>query len=116
MKNEKNLNTHYLSLSYNFLIRNKELHYLFFLIEIIFIFLQILQIYFNKYESIKSENIKLYSVITPLIISIKKFDISIQFGLYIIIILLLTFFGFILKFMHLKKNKVFGIIINFNGL
>ena len=67
MKNVNNLNIHYLSLSYNFLISSKVLHCLFFLIEIVTVFLEILQIYFNKYESVKSDNIKIYSFITPLI-------------------------------------------------
>ena len=78
MINGNNKNTHYLSLSYNFLISNKEFHYLFFLIEIVFITLQILQIYYNKYESAKSENIKIYSFIIQLIRVIKKLKISIQ--------------------------------------
>ena len=85
MINENNRTTHYLSLSYNFLIKSKGFHYLFFLIEIIFISLQILQIYYNKYESFMSENIKIYFFITQLIIVIKKLKTAIQFLIYIII-------------------------------
>ena len=116
MINGNNKNTHYLSLSYNFLISNKEFHYLFFLIEIVFITLQILQIYYNKYESAKSENIKIYFFITQLIRVIKNLKISIQFSIYFIIIILITFFRLLIKFVYLSQNKFFGFIINLNEI
>ena len=116
MINENNRNTHYLSLSYNFLIKGKGFHYLFFLTEIVFISLQILQIYYNKYESAKSENIKMYFFITQLIIVIKKLKTAIQFLIYIIIIILITFFGLLIKFIYLSQNKFFGLIINLNEI
>ena len=116
MINENNGNTHYLTMSYNFLISNKGSHYLFFLTEIVFIFLQILQIYYNKYESAKSENIKIYFFIAYLIRAIKKLNIPIQFLIYIIIIILLTVFRLLLKFKYLSQNKFFGLIINLNEI
>ena len=116
MINGNNLNSHYLSMSYHFLNIHKGFYYLFFLTEIVFIFLQILQIYCNKYESAKSENIKIYFFIILLIKSIKKLNISIQFLIYVIIIILITVFGLLLKFMYLSKNKFFGIIINLNEI
>ena len=63
----KIMDTHYLSLSYNTLITHKIIHYILFLIEVTSIFLQVLEIYNNEFKSLKSENTKIFSYITPLI-------------------------------------------------
>ena len=62
MKNNKIMNAHYLSFSYNSLITHKVIHYILFILEITSIFLQILEIYYNDYKSLKSENIKYFHI------------------------------------------------------
>ena len=63
----KIMDTHYLSFSYSSLITHKIIHYILFLIEVTSIFLQVLEIYNNEFKSLKSENTKIFSYITPLI-------------------------------------------------
>ena len=116
MKNNKILYTHYLSFSYNSLIKHKVIHYILFLIEIVSIFLQIFEIYYNDYKSLISENIKIFSYITPLIQSIKKLNIAIQFLLYIIIIILIIIFSILFNYLNLSRNIVWDIIINLNEI
>ena len=117
MKNEnKLLKTHYLNFSYECLISHKVIQYILFLIEVGSIFLQILEIYYNEYKSLKSDNIKIFSYITPLIRSIKKINIVIQFLIYVIIIILITMVCVILNFLNLSKNIFWTIIVNINEI
>ena len=117
MKNEnKLLKTHYLNFSYECLISHKVIQYILFLIEVGSIFLQILEIYYNEYKSLKSDNIKIFSYITPLIRSIKKINIAIQFLIYVIIIILITMVCVILNFLNLSKNIFWTIIVNINEI
>jgi hypothetical protein len=112
----KIMDTHYLSFSYSSLITHKIIHYILFLIEVTSIFLQVLEIYNNEFKSLKSENTKIFSYITPLIQSINKINIAISFLIYIIIILLITIFSILFNNLNLSKNIVWDIIINLNEL
>ena len=116
MKDRQFQNTHYLSFCYNSLITNKIIHGFLFLIEIVSIFLQIIEIYYNDYKSLKSEKIKIFSYISPTIKSIIKLKIIYQFLIYILIILIPTVSSFILNNFNFQKNKFLDVIINLNEI
>ena len=112
MKNNKVQNTHYLSLSYSSLISNKVLHNFLFLIDVVILLLQILEIYYNQYKSLKADDFKYMSFISKIIQSINKLKIEFQFIIYIIIIIIETGFSFVLNNFNLSKNKFWSVIIN----
>ena len=116
MKHNTIHNTHYLSFSYNSLITHKVIHYILFFIEIVSIFLQIYEIYFNKYKSLKLGHIKTFSYISPLIISIQKLNIAIRFLLYMLLIILLILSNLSLNYLNLSKNIFWNIMINLNEI
>ena len=112
MKNNKAQHTHYLSFTYKCLITNKIIHCILFLAEIVFIFLQILEIHYNSYKSLNNSAIKIFSFITPVIKCLNKLNIYIKFAIYIIIIIIETIFSYIPNYISLSKNKFWNIMIN----
>ena len=116
MKNKKIQNSHYLSISYGSLISNKIIHYILFLIEVFSIFLQIVEIHYNSYKSIKTEKIKVFSFITPIIMALNKIKPGIKFVIYLLIILFETICTFLPNYLILSKNKFWLVIINLNEI
>ena len=71
MNDDKIINSHYLSISYQILTKNKIIHFFLFLFEICLIFLQLLEIYVDDFK-ILDINKEHFSPLTYLIIQVNK--------------------------------------------
>ena len=116
MNHEKIMNSHYLSISYKTLIKNKRVHHILFLIEVFIIFLQIIEIYYNDFKSYKVEEVVIFNplnLILKLMIQIPNYLILI---LYFLIIMFIIINNYILNVFILEINFYIKIIVNINEL
>ena len=116
MKVNKIQNTHYLILSYNSLIKNKIVHIFLFLMDVCILLLQILEIYYNHYKSLCASDFKSFSFISLIMKDLNKLKIGIKFAIYISLIIIETFFGYILNNFNLTMNSFWIVVINFKEL
>ena len=111
MKHEKIVITHYLKLSYKVIITNRIVHYALFLLEVCLILIQILEIYCNNFHFYNTNDIIYFNPLTKLLLNNKLSD-SINFIIYVLIILFIIINSYILNISIIKPNKFIGIIIN----
>ena len=116
MKVNKIQNTHYLILSYNSLIKNKIVHIFLFLMDVCILLLQILEIYYNHYKSLCASDFKSFSFISLIMKDLNKLKIGIKFAIYISLIIIETFFGYILNNFNLTMNSFWIVVINLNEI
>ena len=116
MKVNKIQNTHYLILSYNSLIKNKIVHIFLFLMDVCILLLQILEIYYNHYKSLCASDFKSFSFISLIMKDLNKLKIGIKFAIYISLIIMETFFGYILNNFNLTMNSFWIVVINLNEI
>ena len=108
--------SHYLSISYKALIKNKIFHYIFFILECYLIMLQILEIHCNNYHSFIRNNIISFSPITKLLIVINAFPNHITIISYSSIIIIATICIYIPNILKLRLNIFTKILINITDL
>ena len=85
MKNKKLFKSHYLSISYKILITNNIVHYIFSILESVFMLNKLLEIYLNDFKPIKSENAFKLSPLTTLILKTQKLPEIVNFIVYLLI-------------------------------
>ena len=110
------ISTHYLSLSYQSLINGKIIHFFIFLIDISFVFLQILEIYYNDYNSFNIINKNYLNPLTYLELEINKLSNLIKTIIYPIIIIIIVINSYIFNNYRLKINKLIKIMINISEI
>ena len=116
MKKKYVINTHYLSISYKVIIKNRLVQFLLFLAEIYLLLLQIMEIFLNDFVSYRTNNIVSFSPLTKIIYAISKFPIGVNFFIYIMIIICLLVNYKILNSYKLKSNIFISITINISEL
>ena len=114
---EKNIkNSHYLSISYKILINSKIVLFFIFLLDILSIFLQLIEIYYNEYQLNDIKKIINFSPLTKFLIIINTLPILIKFIIYVIIILTILIISYIFNNYRFKKNLFIIIILNCSEL
>ena len=116
MKNEKRIISHYLSISYKLLIKNKVIQALFFLFENLLIIAQIIDIYSNDFKIHITNNTNIFSPLTNLIIAVKILSIILNFIIYFSIIIILIISYFVLNILRSKENTFNRVLINITEL
>ena len=110
------MNMHYLSITYQVIITNRIIHYIFFFLEMYLLLLQFLEIYCNNFKSYITEDVISFTPLTKIMLIINKLPIIIKNLIYIIIMAFSIIINYILNFFRIKINKFIGIIINVNEL
>ena len=85
----KKIINHYLSISNKVLIKNKIIHKFFYLIEISTLFLQIIEIFYYKFNVINRNIIVYFSPFAYLCFQLNKISEPIKSLLYLIIIIII---------------------------
>ena len=116
MKNKKLFKSHYLSISYKILITNNIVHYIFSILESVFMLNKLLEIYLNDFKPIKSENAFKLSPLTTLILKTQKLPEIVNFIVYLLIILLLIINNYVLNNYKVKINIMTEIMVNIGEL
>ena len=117
MKGKKEIiNNHYLSMSYKVLINNEIIHSFLFLIEQSFIFLQILEIYYNDFNIFNNDNTIYICPFTYLLIKLNKLPLALKNILYTIIIIIIMINSFIFNFYRIRINLFSKIMINISEI
>ena len=116
MKNDKKIISHYLSISYEILIKHKFYHCLFFILEIATIFLQIIEIYYYEFNTSNLDNIKNFSPFIYLLFKINKLQETIKSIIYLIIIFIIIINYFVLNIYRFAINTFIKIIVNLSEL
>ena len=117
MNNEKKMNSLYLSISYKTLVNNIVVHHILFLVEVLIIFLQIIEIYYNDFKSYKEEKIMIFNPLNLILKLIIKLPNYILFIIYLIIIIIIIIINFyILNTFRITINFYIKIITNINEL
>ena len=109
---KKKINSHYLSISYKSLINNKIIHHILFIIEIFLLTIQLIEIYYNDYNTFIKTDIKILSPLTLIIINIDKLSIKFNFIIYFVIISIIVISYFLLNIFRFKINCFIIIIVN----
>lgn len=109
---KKKINSHYLSITYKSLINNKIIHHILFIIEIFLLTIQIIEIYYNDYNTFIKADIKILSPLTLIIININKLPIKFNFIIYFVIISIIVISYFLLNIFRFKINCFIIIIVN----
>ena len=110
------IRTHYLSISYQSIINGTIIHFFIFLIDISFVFLQILEIYYNDYNSFNIINKNYFNPLTYLELEINKLSDLIKTIIYPIIIIIIVINSYIFNNYRLKINKLIKIMINISEI
>ena len=115
MNDDKIINSHYLSISYQILTKNKIIHFFLFLFEICLIFLQLLEIYIDDFK-ILDVNKHHFNPLTYLIIQVNKLSPIINFLIYTIIIVVIIINFYIFNYLILNINLASKVMINLSEL
>ena len=115
MKNDKRIINHYLSISNKVLLKNKFIHSFAYLIEIITIFLQIVEIYYYEFNPPNKDNKNYFSPFTSFIFELNKLSESIKSIIYFIFIVIVCINSIILNFI-IKPNFYVKIMINLSEI
>ena len=114
MKNGKAINSHYLSISCKTLVKNIIIHYIFFLVELYYLFFIILDIYSKDFNI--NQVAELNSPFLFLIIMIIQLPMELRFIIYFVIMLLIIAIYFILNFRKVKSNIIVQVLVNLTEL
>ena len=112
MESYKKIKTHYLSISCKMLLSKQIIHIFLFLLEIIFIFIQIIEIYCNNHKLNNFENKLSFMPISSFLIVIKSIPKIINTIIYDILILIILIYYFIFNNCRVKNNNFILIMIN----
>ena len=116
MKDNKIIISHYLSLSHSMLIKNKIIHSFLFTLEILFILLQIIEIYCNEYNLYNNKNKVLTSPISNFLMILNKLPIRINAIIYIALILIIYILINCFYLLKIEKNLFIKIVVNISEL
>ena len=110
MKDDKIIKTHYLSISQKFLVNKIVIHFLLFLIEIILIFLQMIEIDYNTYKGVAKKY--MFRPLSSLLIKINNLPIIINILIYDILIVFILVNYYIFNNYRIGNNIYVKIMIN----
>ena len=110
MKDDKIIKTHYLSISQKYLVNKIVIHFFLFLIEIILIFLQMIEVDYNNHK-IPGKKF-LGTPISNLLAKINNFPNVIKTLVYDIIIIFILVNYFIFSYYRIENNIYVKIMIN----
>ena len=110
MKNK--INTHYLSMSYKSLVNNKIIHHILFIIEAYLIIIQIIEVYYNDFNTYIKKDTKIFCPLTFIIINVDKLPNSFKFIIYFVIISIISINYYFLNNFRFKINCFIIVIIN----
>ena len=116
MINDKKMVSHYLSISYQILIKHKFYHCLFFILEISSIFLQITEIYFYEFNVSKLDNANFFSPFIYLLIEINKLQEPAKSIIYLMIISIIIINYFVINNYRIAVNSFIKISVNISEL
>ena len=112
MNDSQTIKSHYLAISYKALVNKNIIHFFLFFIEIALIFLQIIEIYYNSYNSFKEKNNKYFSPLTYLQLIIEELPELLKFFVYPIIIIIIIITSYLYNHYRFKINIITKIMIN----
>jgi len=115
MKDKKIITTNYLTLTYKILITNKIIHSFLFLLEMLSMSLQIVEIYYNNYNE-NIQNNSYFSPYTFLLIHSNILPNSIKAIIFIALIAIIIITYFIFNFIQFDLNLISKIMINLSEL
>ena len=110
MKNDKIIKTHYLSISQKFLVNKIAIHFFLFLIEIILIFLQMIEIDYNIHKIVGKKFV--FTPLSDLSIKLNNFPAIINILIYDIIIIFILINYYIFNNYRIENNIYAKIMIN----
>ena len=110
MKNDKIIKTHYLSISQKFLVNKIAIHFILFLIEIILIIMQMIEIDYN-FHKIVGKKI-MFTPLSYLLIKLNHIPTKINFLIYDIIIIFILINYYIFNNYRIENNIYVKIMIN----
>ena len=110
MKDDKIIKTHYLSISQKYLVNKIVIHFFLFLIEIILIFLQMIEIDYNNHKIPGKKFLE--TPISSLLSKINNFPNVIKTLVYDIIIIFILVNYFIFSYYRIENNIYVKIMIN----
>ena len=113
---KKNVNSHYLSLSYKSLLNKNIIHFILFLIDISLVFLQIFENYYKDYISLIDDNSKYFNPLSYLSLKIDQLPTILKTILYPLLIVLIVINYYILNAYRFEINIVIMIIINLSEI
>jgi len=111
MINEKSINSHYLSISYKAIVKNRIIHFIFFSIEFYYIFIVTLDIYSKDFKVYETGNNKISHLIFFIMI-FNQLSMEVKFIIYFIIMIIAIGTYLILIFRRVKVNIIVKIFMN----
>ena len=113
---KKNVNNHYLSLSYKSLLNKNIIHFILFLIDISLVFLQIVENYYKDNISLIEDNSKYFNPLSYLSLKIDQLPTILKTILYPILIVLIVINYYLLNAYRFEINIFIMILINFSEI
>jgi len=110
MKNGKLINSHYLSISCQALVKRRIVHYILFCAELYYLFFIILDLYSKDFKI--NQTTKINNPFLFLVIIISQLPMEIRFIIYFIFMLFIFVIYFVLNFKRVKINIIIKVLVN----
>ena len=115
MINENLINSHYLSISYKSIVKNRVIHYILYGVELYFIFIAILDIYSKDFKVYQATNQKCTHLIFYILI-FNQLSMENRFIIYFAIVIITIVTNLILNFKRVNVSIIVKIFLNLTEL